>query len=128
MSEAEFTLFGLGALLVIFAGIFFVVFGQVTVRKLRKNPAVKDELGVELASGWDIVNVAHALSMPLWLSDKLQKGPLSFLEANARAIKKHVNKFDVFLARSFCFLLYASQVIILPLVILDAMGFWDKVA
>lgn len=126
MSKAEFTLFGLGALCVIFSGIFFVVFGQVTVRKLRKNPAVKDKLGLEFASGWDIVNVAHSLSMPMWLSDKLQESPLSFLEADAREIRKHINRIDLFLARSFCFFLYTSQLIILPLVILDAAGFWGN--
>lgn len=126
MNSLELTLFGLGVVFVIFACVFFVVFGQVTVRKLRKNPAVKDSLGLEFASGWDIVNVAHSLSMPIWLSDKLQEGPLSFLEADARAIREHINKLDLFLARTFCFFLYGSQLIILPLVILDAFGFWGS--
>ena len=125
MSSVEFTLFAIGSACVFIACILFVVFGQVTVRKLRKNPAVKDDLGFEFASGWDIINVAHALSMPLWLSDKLQEGSLSFLEANARSIKKHINQFDLFLARAFCFFQYSAVLIILPLVILDAMGFWD---
>jgi len=40
------------------AGFLFVLFGQITVRKLRKNPATKNELGVEFLSGWDIINVA----------------------------------------------------------------------
>ncbi len=126
MKEPVFTILLIGTLFVFIAGIIFVVFGQVTVRKLRKNPAVKDELGFEFASGWDIVNVAHSLSIPLWLSDKLQEGPFSFLEANARTIRKHINSFDLFLARSFCFFLYTSQLIILPLVILDSAGFWGN--
>lgn len=41
-------------------GILYVAFGQITVRKLRKTPATKDKLGVEFASGWDILNVAGA--------------------------------------------------------------------
>ena len=44
------------------ACILFVIFGQVTVRKLRKNPETKHELGLEFAGGWDILNVAQALS------------------------------------------------------------------
>ena len=36
--------------------VLYVIFGQVTVRKLRKNPETKHELGVEFASGWDIFN------------------------------------------------------------------------
>lgn len=126
MGRTEFTLFGIGGICVILACILFVVFGQVTVRKLRKNSALKDQLGLEFASGWDIINVAHSLSLPIWLSDKLQEGPLSFMEADASAIKKHINKFDLILARSFCFFLYTSQLIILPLVILDTLGFWES--
>jgi len=42
------------------AWILFIIFGQVTVRKLRKNPETKHELGIEFASGWDIFNVASA--------------------------------------------------------------------
>ena len=44
--------------------ILFLLFGQITVRKLRKNPATKHELGTELVSGWDIVNAAQALAVP----------------------------------------------------------------
>ncbi|MBL1259448.1 MAG: hypothetical protein COB33_002820 [Thiotrichaceae bacterium] len=46
------------------ACILFVILGQVTVRKLRKIPATKHELGIEFTSGWDILNVAQALSIP----------------------------------------------------------------
>lgn len=115
-------LFGFGAILGILACILFVVFGQVTVRKLRKNPKLKGDLGFEFVSGWDIVNVAHSLFIPLSLSDKLHKGPLAFLEANARTIREHTTKLDLFLARAFCFFLYTSQIILLPLAILDGLG------
>lgn len=126
MNDVEFFLFGAGLLSGLITCILFVVFGQFTVRKLRKNPALKNDLGFEFVSGWDIVNVAHALSMPSWLSKKLKQGPLSYLEADATSIKKHTNKVDRFLAQSFCFFLYATTLIILPLVILDAMGFWGS--
>ena len=52
----------------IISGILYVVFGQMTVRKLRKNPKTKDILGLEVISGWDIINVAQAFSLPRrWL-------------------------------------------------------------
>ena len=57
-------------LLCIFACIFFVLFGQITVRKLRKNEKTKDALGLEFTSGWDILNVAQALSLPKKLKKK----------------------------------------------------------
>ncbi|WP_236701395.1 hypothetical protein [Thalassomonas viridans] len=51
-------------LLSVIKGIFFVLFEQITVRKLRKNPKTKDVLGLEFMSGWDILNTAQALAMP----------------------------------------------------------------
>ena len=44
------------------SGILFVVFGEVTVRRLRKDPATRRYLGFEFCSGWDIVNAGVALS------------------------------------------------------------------
>lgn len=52
------------ALLCVITGILYVLFGQVTVRKLRKNTETKDYLGLELSSGWDILNVASAICRP----------------------------------------------------------------
>src|SRR5690554_7670856 len=54
------------------ACVLYVVFGQVTVRKLRKNSKTRDELGLQLVSGWDIINVAQALSFPESWSKKLR--------------------------------------------------------
>jgi len=50
------------------AMLFYIILGQITVRKLRKNPKTKNELGVEFVSGWDILNVAGALAMPRWIN------------------------------------------------------------
>lgn len=57
-------LLGFVAIFVFFACILYVLFGQLTVRKLRKNPNTKDLLGVEYVSGWDIINVAQAFAFP----------------------------------------------------------------
>lgn len=48
----------------VLSAILYVAFGQITVRKLRKNPKTKDALGLEYASGWDIINVAQVFAFP----------------------------------------------------------------
>jgi len=53
--------------------VLFVLFGQITVRKLRKNSETKTELGFEFASGWDILNVAQALALPKVITRRLKK-------------------------------------------------------
>ena len=76
----------------------FVVFGQVTVRKLRKNPATRSLLGVEFLSGWDIVNASSALSRPDWLTRRLERGALRGLFADSQALRAHTTRFDRVLA------------------------------
>ena len=43
-------IFAISIFFIIISAILYVIFGQVTVRKLRKNPNTKDELGIEFAS------------------------------------------------------------------------------
>ena len=84
-----------------FSAILYIVFGQVTVRKLRKNPETKHNLGVAFINGWDIINVAQALSLPQVIIRKLRNSPLSFLESNADLLYEHTNVIDRLLARMF---------------------------
>ncbi len=101
--------------------IFFVLFGQITVRKLRKNPETKDELGVEFMSGWDILNVAQALALPDFMARKLKESPLSALHADKDILKKHTNKFDRILATIFYVLFLSSG---LPLAFIGILSFF----
>ncbi len=105
--------------------ILFVLFGQITVRKLRKNPETKSHLGLEFVSGWDIINVAKALALPKWLNDKLEGTPLFFLYADSDLLYKHTTKFDRILARLFYSLLYVAGSSIIMLTILDKFGFFE---
>lgn len=107
------------------AMILFVIFGQVTVRKLRKNSETKDELGIEFASGWDIINVAGALAMPRWLNRKLRNTSLSYLYANADLLDKNTNTFDRILAALFYWMFVSSVLVLMTLAILDGFGFFD---
>ncbi len=102
--------------------ILFILFGQVTVRKLRKNPGTKDHLGVQFAHGLDIINVAKALSLPKWFHKKLENAPLHFLYADSDLLYKHTTKFDRILARVFYLFLWVTGGGGIALALLDNFG------
>ena len=89
------------AALALVACVLYVIFGQVTVRKLRKNPTTKDKLGLEFASGWDILNVASAISRPEWLNEKYKNSKLSFFAADKALLYQNTTGADRLLARLF---------------------------
>ena len=105
--------------------IIYVIFGQVTVRKLRKNPETKDALGVEFASGWDIINVAQALSIPRSWSRKLEGSALSALYASYECLYKNTSWLDRLLAAIFYWLFTISGLAMIVLVLLNSFGLFD---
>ncbi|CAG21173.1 hypothetical protein [Photobacterium profundum] len=108
------------------SGILYVAFGQITVRKLRKNPKTKDALGVEFASGWDIINVAQALALPRSWSRVLEKSPLSFMEANATVLFENTTKFDQVLGFVFYWLLTITGFSGILLALLNYFGVFGE--
>ncbi|WP_166268147.1 hypothetical protein [Marinobacter caseinilyticus] len=120
--NVESILFGCSMGGMLFALILYVVFGQVTVRKLRKYPDTKNALGVEFASGWDILNVAQALAIPRSWSKKLESSPLSALYANSESLRQNTTPFDRLLAAVFYWLFTASGMTMIALVVLDGLG------
>ncbi|MFV8783968.1 hypothetical protein ACNKU7_16230 [Microbulbifer sp. SA54] len=111
-----FSFFGL-----LLGWILFVIFGQVTVRKLRKNPETKDYLGIEFLSGWDIFNVAQALATPRKFHKILERGKLSALSAKTDILRKHTNKLDRFLAIIFFWVFLASGSMMIFSILLESM-------
>jgi len=109
------------------ACILFVIFGQVTVRKLRKNPETRHELGIEFISGWDILNVAEALTLPKFILEKTRNNPQggSVLFANHGLLCKHTTRFDRVLARMLYTLYLFSGFGLIILVILNWLGVFD---
>ncbi len=104
--------------------ILFVIFGQVTVRKLRKNPETRHELGIEFISGWDILNVAGALALPKAIAQKIKRNSISMglgsgFEADPDILYKHTSVFDRVLARLFFWLAILSTSAMFILIILD---------
>ncbi len=119
------TLLAMVAVTTFVSMLLFVLFGQVTVRKLRKNPKTKNELGIEFVSGWDIINVAQAISIPRSIMKKFNKTQLSFLYANADLLYKYTNTFDRFIARLFYWLFMIAGLSGAFLVLLNALSVFD---
>ena len=88
------TLFGITAAFAFIACILHVIFGQVTVRKLRNDPETRDKLGFEFVSGWNIIKVAQALSPPRFMTDKFKQSPISSLYANTDILISHSEGYD----------------------------------
>ncbi len=107
----------LGFALGFFSLICLVILGQTTVRKLRNNPEAKSELGLEVMSGFDIVNVASALSCPDWLAKITEKRP--HFGANKRTLVQHTNRFDQVLACITWYSLLISASILITCAYLD---------
>ncbi len=102
-----------------------VLFGQITVRKLRKNPNTKGKLGVEFASGWDIFNVAQALALPKRITPVLARRPIAGLYADCVVLEENTTVFDPALAKIFWYLQITSVVAMLTLAIFNALGAFD---
>ena len=118
------TLLFIACCILLISLIIFVIFGQVTVRKLRENPETKGELGMEFVSGWDIFNVAWALAWPKKYGRWSKKGPLGMLRADVDLLYKHTTRFDRVLARVFFVPWSISGFSILILCIMDRIGFF----
>jgi len=106
-------------------GILYVFFGQTTVRKLRKNPETKDALGIEFASGWDILNVAKAFAMPKVITRKWKKSPQSAFYADIDLLFKHTSKFDRYLGTVFYWVYAFTGFSAILTVLLDVIGVFD---
>jgi hypothetical protein len=90
------------------AMLAFLLFGQITLRKLRKNSEIKNLLGFEFVSGMNIFIVAFVLSIPRGWGRLLDSGSLSFFYANSDALYKHTSCLDRILGRVFYWLLITS--------------------
>jgi hypothetical protein len=104
------------------AMLTFLLFGQITLRRLRKNKKVKKLLGFDFVNGVDIFIVAFVLSIPRSWGRRIDSGPLSFFYANSEALYKHTSRFDRFLGRIFYGLLSTSLLSLLVWGIYEHFG------
>lgn len=110
MSSIESLIFAVLLLNSFICMVLYIAFGQITVRKLRRNKNTKDSLGIEYASGWDIINVAQALSLPTCVIRKLRSSSLSPLYADREVLIENTTRFDRLLAFVFYWLLMFTGV------------------
>ncbi len=104
MINESFDLGLVAFLALLLSPVLFVIFGQVTVRKLRKNRQTKDVLGMEFVSGSGITGVAQTFSIPRSWARKLDeksRGYAPGVIANSDLLYEHTTIFDRFLARLF---------------------------
>lgn len=116
---------GWAALLMVISAALLVLFGQITVRKLRKNPETKDNLGISLASGWDIINVASALCAPKCYRERVKKSPMAAFSADYDLLYKHTTLFDRILGRAFWSLAVGSTFFLILFGLLDDFGVFN---
>jgi len=123
-------LFALSAAAAFISMILYIIFGQVTVRKLRKNPETQHKLGIEFISGWDIFNVAGALALPKAITRRIKRNSISMgmgqgFEADPDILHKHTTVFDRVLAHLFYWSWVFSGFGLIILVILNWLGLFD---
>lgn len=118
-------LVGIMILLVLVSMFMYLIFSQVTMRKLRKNPETKDALGVEFVSGWDSFNVAQALALPQFIINKLKQSPISSLYANTDILNLHTSKIDKTFAYTFYWFFMGSNLFGICVLLLNTFGVFD---
>lgn len=110
----------------VLVSMLYIAFGQLTVKRLRKNPKTKDALGLEYVSGWDIINVAQALALPRNWSKKLEERSRYFMHAKASLLLENTNKFDRLLGSAFYWLLIITGLSSALLVLLNSIGIFRQ--
>lgn len=118
-------LFAIAAFILFLGLILFVIFGQVTVRKLRKNPKTKDALGFEYMSGSNIANVAKALAISRKKAQEMKENKMSFLYADIELLYEHTNKVDRILAKTLYWLMGIGGVLLVLLMLLNIVGVFE---
>ncbi len=120
------TLLAIPAAVAFISAILFVIFGQITVRKLRRIPETKQALGIELLSGWDVINVATVLALPKGYARKIRMRPKTgLLHANIDLLYEHTTVFDRVLARTFYWSWMSSAFALIILMVLDWVWGFD---
>jgi len=118
------TLLAIPFVVLLVGSVFFVIFGQVTMRKLRKKPEIRHELGIEFLSGWDILSVAQTLTLPKSIAQRIRRNSRG-TAADPDLLYRYTTLFDRVLARVFYMLITLSVFAMFVLIILDEFGVFD---
>lgn len=119
-------IFGLVVFLSLFVVIvLFLLFRFTTVRKLKNNPVTQNSLGADFTFVWQSINIARALSLPKWLTDKIKKSRYPWLFSDADLLRLHTNKRDKVLAKFFYWAGFLFMTNTIILLLLNAFGAFD---
>ena len=105
MSYSEFETFGFftTVALQLLSWVLYLLLWQTTVRKLRRNPATRDALGIPIfITGGKTGNVAQACGWPEIVLRISARGPLRALDADRDLVFRHTTRLDRALGRC-CF-------------------------
>ena len=103
MSYEDFASFGFYTLIALqlLSWALYFLLGLTTVRKLRRNPATRDALGIPIfITGGETGNVAQACGCPVFLLRISARGPLRVLDADRELVFRHTTRLDR--ALGFC--------------------------
>ena len=97
MSYQDFASFGFYTLIALqlLSWALYFLLGQTTVRKLRRNPATRDALGIPIfITGGETGNVAQACGWPEFVLRISARGPLRALDADRELVFRHTTRLD----------------------------------
>lgn len=83
----------------IFSWVLFIIFGRVTVSRLRKDPKSSSNLGFQLFSGQDVLNVAQAIALPRSLTRKMSSGSWGALRVDPDIVEELISPLERRLAK-----------------------------
>ncbi len=100
--------------------VAFVLLWLVTVRRLRRNPRTRHCLGLDILPGWQIMNVASALSWPRAMGRHFDSRPLAALRAHSQTLYANTSSLDRCLARA-C---YWPQILMMVWIVVFCLYDW----
>jgi len=103
----------------VIAWVLLLILGLSTMRKLKKNPRTRDQLGINLIWGWQTINVAQAVTLPRSWMQKLRDRVDGSKFANHELLHIHTTMLDRLLLRLFFIIFSVSGVSIVLLTTFD---------
>lgn len=112
----------IGIALMLLSCVFGVLFSWITMRKLRKNPLVKESLGIEFISGHNAFKVGQSLTFPRFTAKRTKTSEGREFNIDPTLLYKYTNRFDRVLARIFYMLTLISIAILIPLALIHSLS------
>jgi len=103
--------------------ILFFIINIKTVRRLRKNPITRDELGFHLFWGWYAITISQALFFSKEWTTKRRNRPNGYMFANKDLVEQYTTPFEKITCKLMIILGFFALASLLIFMILDAVTF-----